>query len=252
MKRYITLAISFFIFLIVLGAIDYFVSDDSFLQDYVRGTFTETLGIIVTLIFVQLIFSRHEDGENKRHEAQAITRAAKVLNIYIADYKKYAYQVVTPLDKREGQIKEEIPEDFLFSDMQDLFVRSLYIFDDEKPVVLKCLEAQEKIRKTIENSLFNIDFKNFPEISNLLVQYIDFVGGFNIYDAIFQDSKTSMGDQTTKEFIAQRLIKVHQGEVMYLQSNIINTYIALYHLLNYHRKFFNDYEDEMKYLQDFV
>lgn len=71
--------------------------------------------------------------------------------------------------------------------------------------------------------------------------------GCSVRPRIFEEvnSKLQMGDESMKEFIS-RMIKEHTGEVTYRQSNLLNSYIALYHLIRFHSHFFEKYEDEIK------
>lgn len=246
MKNYLLISIGFVFVLIVLGLVDYCVVDNSTIEDYLRGTFTETLGIIVTLIFVQLIFSRHEKSQAKLQELEAIKRADKVLSIYIKNYIKYASQVVTPITQRDAVINgKEIPS-FTFNDMQDLFLPSLIAMGDQEPVVLKALQAQDDIKKSIESILLNIDFKYFSSISELFLNYLEVVGKYSLIEVIKFHSTAIMGkDDSVRPFIAH-MIKEHSGKVQFYPANIINPYVALFNLINYHKEFFNKYDELSK------
>jgi hypothetical protein len=241
-KNYIRITLGFGIFLVFLGILDFCLPAKSFLKDYVRGTFTETLGIIATLIFVQYIFSETEEKDDRKVEIEAIKRANKVLSLYISEYKMYAYRVVTPLKNRSNNICEEIPKDFRFNDMHDLFFPSLITIDGHEPVVLLCLEAQNKIKKAIENIIININFKYFPELSSLLIEYLEVAGKYNLYDGI---KEYCVANKEIRETIIS-IIKEHSGPLEYLPSNLKNNFIALHNLIIYHREYFERYNEIIK------
>lgn len=241
-KLHIRIATGFIFLLALLGAADYFAPANHPIKDYIRGTFTETIGIIVTLIFVELIFSRYEARESMHEEIEAIKRADKVLTTYTNKYKIYATQVTTPLDRRDQNTYNVIPDDFNFNDMRDLFFQSLIMFDGQESVVLLCVKSQLEIKKCVEDILHNISFKNVPKLSDLFVEYLDAVGGIDLYEGIRFHTTVGMGDgKKLQDFIAG-MIKDHSGPVEYKQGNIINSYIALYNSIKYHQSFFRRYE----------
>ena len=64
---YKIITFSFLFVLLVLGLADYYViPSGSWLKDYVRGTFTETVGIIATLLFVNFLFEKNEKDEKSK------------------------------------------------------------------------------------------------------------------------------------------------------------------------------------------
>lgn len=244
MKNYFVILFIFFMILIILGTADYFVSDQSFLQDYIRGSFTETVGIIITLIFVDYIFSRNDELERKKTELDDITRTFKILDVYIVTYRKYAYQVTTPLDQRRRQEKNSsnLELDFEFNEMRDLFEPSVDIMDDQDPVVLKLLDAQGSIKELIEEILLNVDFEFYSEFAELFTDYLKTINKYKLYDSItWAYNSYNEEGQRTSELISN-LIKEHEGEVKFLEKNIINPYVALYYLIRYNLKFFRKYE----------
>ena len=82
--------------LALLGVADIFIGDESWLQDYVRGIFTETLGIIVTLIFVEMILQHQAAREDRERAIEAATRADVVLTALMRRCCVCAYYVTTP------------------------------------------------------------------------------------------------------------------------------------------------------------
>lgn len=237
MKLYKKISIYLGIGLLILAISDYFIPNESFLKDYVRGSFTETLGIIITLIFVDKIFNSYEEKINKKEERKKILRVNKLLKAKIDQYILYTYMLITPLDDRNDGEPVKLTEGFKFNDMYDLFRPSLLIFDDNKSVVLKSLDQQNEIKKLIDNILLTIDFKFYSEIETLFLEHTSTMSKFNIYDGIERDSKIE--EVTT---IICRMIKEHTGTLEYRKSNIINTYIALYNLINLNIEFIAKYE----------
>ena len=69
---------------------------------------------------------------------------------------------------------------------------------------------------------------------------MQYVESYNPKNAILGDLRSIMGNQNTSEFIKE-IIEKHEGPVNYLTSNIINKYIRLFELINFHIDFENEY-----------
>lgn len=243
-RLYAFIASGFILLLFVLGMSDYLLPNGSPFKDYVRGTFTETIGIIVTLVFVEYIFSRHEEKKEIAAEVDSIKRSHKVLNAYMTKYELYAYQVVTPVSNRNSESFGKVPNDFTFNDMRDLFFQSLLMHDGQEPVVLACVKAQKELKRCIEDSLRNINYQHNSQLSNLFLEYLDSLGVIDLFDGISFHCTASMKDgsdrRELKDFIAD-MIRTHSGPVDYLPNNLINTYITLYNLIKYNIDFIKRY-----------
>lgn len=232
--------------LALLGALDWFVFDDnSPMQDYVRGTLTETIGILMTVLVVDRLFASHNAKQEAAAEAQSLLNAHRVLAQYIVRFHLYAYQVVTPLEKRSGQpAMTRCPERWEFSDMKDLFFSSMLVIDGRTPVVLRCLATLRDLQMHVESMLASMPLRHFPAISETLLSFTERVGSIDLYEGIKFDSEAIMGTEKMKDFV-KKMLAEHQGKPEYKGSNVITKYVALYYTLIDAVSLMNRYESQV-------
>ncbi|GKX29000.1 hypothetical protein SH1V18_14800 [Vallitalea longa] len=238
MKVYRKIIVILIIILVLLGFFDFIINDELFLNDYIRGTFTETIGIIVTLIFVDLIFKRNNDEERRQEEISKIKRSNTVIKLSITRCLEYGAIITTPVEDRGNDIPNKITNDFTFSDMCDLFNPSLIDTDDFSPVVLKYLKAHDDLIVSIEKVLYTIDYKYYSKLNKLFIEYISKTKGLDLYQGIQQDS---INECSVNKII--KILKEHTGEVKRTNGNIINKYITLFYLIKDNNKFISDYNN---------
>lgn len=232
--------------LAVLGILDYsFLDDNSPLQDYVRGTFTETIGISLTVLVVDRLFEFRDRRQEREQEIEALRSSHRVCIQYIDRFHLYTYQVVTPIAVRaNGDFPRRCPEAWEFNDMRDLFVRSLLIFDGQTPSVLRCLTTLRDLQLHVEGMLARLPLRYFPQISGTLLLFVEIVGRVELYEGIKFDSEAMFGEEKMKNFV-QNMISTHQGELDYGESNLCTKYVALYYLLQDAVKLLNQYEIQL-------
>lgn len=232
--------------LAALGILDYFFLDDnSPLQDYVRGTFTETIGILLTVLVVDRLFESRDRRQERKQEIEALRNSHRVCIQYIDRFHLYTYQVVTPIAVRSNKaLPERCPETWEFNDMRDLFSQSLLIFDGQTPSVLRCLATLRDLQLHIEGMLARLPLRYFPQISGTLLDFIESVGRVELYEGIKFDSEAKLGEENMKKFV-QNMIATHQGKLEYRGSNVCDKYVALYYVLQNAVKLLNQYEIQL-------
>ena len=112
---YITISLCFSFVLIVLAFLDYVIPSNFWLRDYLRGTFTETVGIIATLLFVNYLFEKKEKSEKNKFKHLFF----KQLRRHLVNHLTLFFQMHQSIEKTEFKpqnLKDYITESF-FLDM---------------------------------------------------------------------------------------------------------------------------------------
>ena len=125
--------------------------------------------------------------------------------------------------------------------MSDLFSQNPFLFDTiGKTKAEAYFERLDSLKDSVRTILYQVDLTNFPVLLSLFEKYLQYVESYNPKNAILGDLRSIMGKQNTSEFIKE-IIEKHEGPVNYLTSNIINKYIRLFELINFHIDFENEY-----------
>jgi len=227
--------------LLLLGAADYFVPDSSLFQDYIRGTFTETIGIIATLVFIEIILAKNRNKEQKEIAKKGLFRAIDMINISLTNYNKAAVDIATPWKKKKDSKEKFLKEDFQFNDLSDLFKMNSYMtegFDKSKVEVY--FEKLDRLIETIREALYQVDLSAYPEFSKFLLEFIRYMDSSYPKNGILSNSKSGTPEAKMSDTISEMILN-HEGEVKYLPSNIINNYVRLYEILQYMVRFNNQF-----------
>lgn len=221
------------ILLIVLLGIAGFNNWCPSLENYRENLITEIVGILVTILFVDYLFSKHTEKLKRKTILEQISRTNKVFSTYLKTFRRYAYFTVTPLAIRKYSEEIIFDKNFKFKDMYDLFGPSGMTTDDfEEPVVLKCLRIVKNIKTCAETILNNIDLESFPELANILIQFVEFISKTDFYDGIKRDTLTIYvhnSDPVRNSIV--KAIKEFEGEPKVIGSNVLDKYIGLYYTL---------------------
>lgn len=220
------------IILISLGLIEYFNIFPKF-SNYTVNIFTEVLGILITVWIVDYLFSKHTEKLRKKAIIEQLSRANKVFSTYLKSFKRYAYFVVTPLNRRKYSLDVALNKDFIFQDMCDLLGPSGMTTDNfDEPVVLKCLEMVKNLKNCSEMMLYNSDLDLFPELSKVLIAFVELISKVNIDGGIKYDALACfMHNNEPIRNVIEKSIKEFKGEPKPLGSNSLDKYVALYYLL---------------------
>lgn len=240
---------------IVLGIFDYFIGDESFIQDYLRGTITETVGIILTIILIEIILGKNREHINLENEKKKLIRINTVIKIYLEKHNESAFYLSYSDKDLMTKKKFEIEENFPFSNLSELFYSSRSGFGNVKDT--KAGEYFNKVdilKEIIRTTLFQVDLTNFPELSKLLQNYLVEIESFYPKESILNDLVTKIGDNNQMEKMTdyiKKKIENFEGEVEYSTSEfLLNKYIRLYKILKYHMYFNKEYEKLIrKYLK---
>ena len=241
MKILIKITLSLLILIAVLAISDYFIGDESFIQDYIRGTITETIGIILTIILIELILGENRKNENKEKAKKGLIRSTNIIEIYLNNYNDSAFDLSYKYSDYDSQREIGLNENFSFNNLSELFFRSTSLFDPiGSTKVSKYFNRLDDLKEIIKTTLFQTDFTDFPELSTLLVNYLKEVERFYPKEGILSDAKLTSEKMKLTTFIKE-LLENHKGEVKYLENNTINKYVRLYELIKFHIDFNKQY-----------
>lgn len=228
------------------------------LSDYTTGLVTEFFGIIVTVIFVQVLFDRKSIKDAQRDEIDAIKRADKVMQLYIEEYVSDFYNVSTPLANRTGSVC--MPERFELSDMCDLFLMSLNI---NSRMYTRCIDLFDAIELTLRNYiielLVNIDFKYNKNLEELLLEFVKISATYDMREAI-KSSSEIITSSSEKKYEGQKFSVLisdmlrNEGNEFYKRfdtdeknvSHPLAPYVFIYIKMNKERDLINEYQNIIK------
>lgn len=144
-----------------------------------------------------------------------------------------AYEVTTPF------IERKYPNDFLnyefqfkFSDMHGLYEHSRLMANDfNEPVVFIHFRNEEKLYDALVSFLSNADLSYWPELEKNIYHFLRLHQGFHFKEVIKSNLKVTLSKDQMLKDILTKMIKETEGEPQYKESNLINSYIALYYSL---------------------
>lgn len=172
------------------------------ISDYTTGTFTEIIGMLITIIFIENLLNYSKEKESINEEKDKIIRMNNVLQMMIERYKILFYSVATPRERQNYEDTIQMPEDFKMSDMKDLFKCPLdtrYGFIESS--VVDFLQIEEEIREYIIDTLRTIDFKYNKNIKEILMNFVKESIYYDSRKAIFEAGKTSAGQKNITEWV---------------------------------------------------
>lgn len=221
------------------------------LNEYASGIVTELIGIIVTLIFVQIIFDKNSMIKEKKAEADAILRCYKVLKSLTNWYVVYYVCVSTPIEERNIRTSdisiENMNEKFDLKDMRDLYFPTLLVRDTTKSSAKAFCESEKRLREYMIHMLENIDFKHFPKLASTLEEYINISINYDVSEGILSQENTMLGEQRATEFAHDLLL--NEADSFYsrrlageeLSGNIMDNFIILYEVMKKECKIIKEY-----------
>ena len=208
------------------------------------------LGIIFIGLFLNSLSHQHglkvQDEEKKlqkdREERESINRLIafnSLIELNIERYLIYTIPITIPILNRNNTQQNNYG--FTFNDMQDLFKTTLRLTDSHfKPAVTYYFEELHNLKSLIEDLLKLGYLKNYSELEKVCLNFIKNAKELDFSEYILKQPNTRLGDKKGSEF-DEDMIKSHNGEVKFLNSNSINAYVALYYLIKYNFDFINQY-----------
>lgn len=238
----ILIAISLVFFAIIIfldySNIDFiFKLKNETLKNILIGLFTNLIGIIITISFVEYLFYKQNEKKEKENEIKTIKEYDIILSIFIEEYIKYYKCITTPSLERTKE--KTLKVDFKFEDMCDLYEKSLYVDADLfKPAITLFYDAEEKVRNYMIREIENIEFKYHNKLKNIFIEFIKSSLNNDMRSIILGYINIKFGDNKAISDI-QKDIKdnskhnwVDKFDKNELGSNLMLPYVILYKLLH--------------------
>lgn len=188
---------------VVAMIVDYLFLYPNFFSGYLCNLAVECLGVILTLIVIQKVLKKHNESKEKRAERKNILKRNEIIAIYIELYMKFFHCVATPLENRFNKETFSFPMKFSIKDMlQDLYGISGYTIDALlKPSIELFFIHEENLRNAFISTINSIEFKHYPKIKMLVLEFIKNSVRDDLRDFILNNRETRFGDKSFVKLI---------------------------------------------------
>jgi K+ transporter len=239
-----------------LGFIDCFVLKNQPGQ-YISGTITEIIGIIITIIFVQLLFDKKNEDDSRAEELLKIVRANKIVNLLVERYSNFLHCMIHDYKEWE-KIVPSLETNFQISEMQYLHENCLLLKTGyNRSSISIFYENELELRNIFISIIQNIDFKYFPEISTLILEYVNASYQCDARGAILNNETMVMGrgkpdQKSMKEFIREALkndAKEYMEKLLkcdVMLPNVMFPYVNLYLMINVQKSVLLQYKKRIE------
>ena len=150
----------------------------------------------------------------------------------------------------------QMPSNFSFKDMKELYQITTLISEGIFASSIECFsDAETQLREEIKLTLRDIDFKYFPDIRELLLQFVEISLKYDQKKAWLDAKKAGAKDKTLADAVSELLetdadewyeqIKTGEKE---RPHSMIHPYIALYEMLNEERCVILKYKEQIEKL----
>jgi len=224
-----------------------------FHNSYLQWIITNIIWAIFVLLIIDKYIEQINEKREKNEQKEYIERNFELLKTYYKHFQNYLLHMTNPEMKYLKDFTEFKQLQYIYNswntNTQDL----------NTPVLFSFIENQELMLWLVRNMIIQIDFKYFPKISKLCLNYIDNIENDNPFLALknslqnFSDSKdddwkTIPWKHRAKEFI-KKLVNNYKwpySSKEYLQQNqyknFIFNVIRLYEIINENKKFFKEFK----------
>lgn len=123
-------------------------------------------------------------------------------------------------------------------------MRSLSLFDGMQPAHKFLAGTIQNILFILREALINYDFHHFPNLEKLCIEYIDFMSPGTPF-TMLNDLEH---DKATRQQLLNMIEKIPSGEVPTYEQhphNMMQAFIRLYHIINFHVEFSERYSEEI-------
>lgn len=186
-------------------------------------------------IEVQKIEKEIQEQKSKTQDRDRFIAFNQLIDLKIKRYMIYSIPITTPLDQRTPYA---FRREFQFNDMRDLFYTTSRLNDDSsRPAVDYYFQSLYDLLNSLEELVKFGYIQRWPDFEKICLEFFEVAKKYDFSEAILNAPKLHIS-----EFCAE-MIENHEGEVQFLDSNIINSYVALYFLLNESFEFIDKYSN---------
>jgi len=199
-------------------------------------------GVIFIGLFLNALSSEQakkvSELEEKRHnddlfeiERNKLNLRRKMLETRIDRYVVSTYCVVTPIDKRNFKNLEIYASEIKFNDLYDMFAPTLLMTYDHRTSSLEVfLRNQNELFNEFSDILKEVNIACWPDLLISINNFMTNCVQFDYADSLLGIKNMTIGKEAAS-CVLSKFIKEHEGKVDYSPSNIMNQFVALYHLI---------------------
>ena len=224
------------------------------LDEYISGVSTNIVGIIITVVFVQLLFNNKIKSDQKFDEFKKIIRSDKVIQLIMNRYVVFLHCMIHD-HKEINLIQPSLEIDFKISSMKFLHDKCFIMkYEFNRTSVSLFYEVELELRNIFISMIQNIDYNFFHEISNLLLEYINISYQYDSRGEILNNENMfAYSNKNTRVPITKNIKEALEnsaeeymnnllcGKVNY--SNLMFSYVNLYLMINKQKEILLKYKN---------
>lgn len=221
------------------------------INSFLVGVATNFLGIVVTVSFVQYFIDKQDKEQEKREESNKILRYHRYMQALIRRYQMFYLSVTTRLENRNEMVSLECVFDrqFKLSDMADLYKPSLYLAEGFSDSSIELFyKAEHEMKEYMLRMLENIDFKYYPDLARLLLDFTVKSTDSDVSGQILERAKMKrFTSRDTAIEIVEKMMEdqstdwVEEYRQGRLRGNVILPYVILYDTIQDQARLIKEY-----------
>ncbi|MEL7654279.1 MAG: hypothetical protein AAGU75_00025 [Bacillota bacterium] len=218
------------------------------IEDYLVGLVTEIIGILITILFVQLMFDRKSKEDRQQKECTMILNHHRVMSILMSRYVAAFFCVTTSIDERINNNMHMKPK-FKIKDMSTMFYPSyLSRASFSESAIEGFFEAELSLRNYMMSMVSEMDFEFFPFISDILLNFIETSISHDVRSSILDVKNTKVGEERGIDYYS-KLMSEHCDEFYEKyksgnsSGNIMIPIVNLYDMMNTERDIIIQYTE---------
>ena len=243
-------AIILLVFIALIIVVHYRTSQTFSWSDYECNIATELFGILITIIFVDNLFNRHNRNKAKQDEKSKIIRNHKIIYIYITFYARQLHCITTAMEKR-FKSNVQLEKEFSLQDLQYLYAPTLLLTESIQQSSIECFfKYEQELKNAFINTLNTIDFEFYPHLSKIIENFVEVSTAFDVRTVIldYKNNKTLLDLFISMLKSDEILERYEEYKNNRLQSNGILPYLMLYDMLKEEQKTLLSYLSEIRNL----
>lgn len=201
------------------------------------------IGILIIGFFLNDVAQRQaarlDEQSKKAEEEKKASSALESLNtfkqILLPVFDKYLrgiFMMVTPMKEKFKMPKDIFHHDFDFQykDLSHIYEQTILMSADyHVPAIDAHFTNQDLVFEELRYFVTNADLSYWPELRNLVYQFIALHHQFQVRDIILNNSSRTMGDgKQLSEYISEQLANTEKVP-KFTSGNMFSPYVALYY-----------------------
>ena len=213
--------------------------------EYPAGIITECIGILVTVIFVQVIFDKKGKNDTRIKERNDILHVDKLLSIYFIRYNKC-------FDRLISQTGNTVKKDnFEYKDLANIYASASSGQDGLfRPAVECFFEIEQRIVSFLEQTLATKSFEFYPQIQRLFEDFICTHIYADVSSFILETANLHIGNEEVRKHDVKMIAESTQETYEFYKAksslNVHTPYIILFQLLKEERRIYLEYLREVQ------